>query len=168
MEFHQLLPAFLNPAYTEKYEGFNHLTGLRGEVEHALSNYIIRNHDLEKFNLQKIDFERIAAYMNLSYGYEAVSVSIKDSYYNMYEKIKEHTYIIELAEQAIKNVGLVPFADPIRGGTDGARLTYEGLLCPNLGTGGYQFHGRYEFASIQQMHKAVEILIEIVRLASNK
>ncbi|MDD3067708.1 MAG: peptidase T [Acholeplasmataceae bacterium] len=167
MEFHSLLPAFQNPSFTENYEGFNHLTGLKGEVEKAFSNYIIRNHDMEKFNLQKKDFIRIMHYMNDKYGYEAVTVTTKDSYYNMYEKLKDNMYIIELAEQATKNVGVTPFASPIRGGTDGARLTYEGLLCPNLGTGGYQFHGRLEFASIQQMHKAVEILIEIVRLGAN-
>lgn len=168
MEFHSLLPTFLNPAFTENYEGFNHLTGLKGEVEKAFSNYIIRNHDLEKFNLQKNDMTRIMNYMNDKYGYEAVSMCIKDSYYNMHEKLKDHMYIIKLAEEATKNVGVTPFASPIRGGTDGARLTYEGLLCPNLGTGGYQFHGRLEFASINQMHKAVEILKEIVRLGAKQ
>jgi tripeptide aminopeptidase len=165
MEFHQLLPIFKNPAFTEKYEGFNHLTGLTGEVEKATSKYIIRNHDMEKFSTQKKEFEIIRDYMNARYGYEAVILSIKDTYYNMYEIIKNHMHIIDLAEQAIKNVGVTPFFEAIRGGTDGARLTYQGLLCPNLGTGGYQFHGRLEFASIQQMEKAVSIFIEIVKLA---
>jgi len=168
MEFHSLLPAFYNPAFTENYEGFNHLTGLKGEVEKAFSNYIIRNHNLNRFDLQKKDFMRIMHYMNDKYEYEAVSLVIKDSYFNMYEKLKDHMYIIELAEQATKNAGITPFASPIRGGTDGARLTYEGLLCPNLGTGGYQFHGRLEFASIQQMHQAVKILIEIVKLSATQ
>lgn len=166
MEFHSLLPVFKNPAYTEKYEGFNHLTGLSGEVEKATSKYIIRNHDMEKFTTQKKEFETIRDYMNARYGYEVVVLSIKDTYYNMYEIIKNHMHIIDLAEQAIKNVGVVPFFEAIRGGTDGARLTYQGLLCPNLGTGGYQFHGRLEFASIQQMEKAVSIFIEIVKLAA--
>ena len=106
--------------------------------------------------------------MNKKYGYQAVELKITDSYLNMFEVIKDHMYIIELAQKAISNVGLTPHAEPIRGGTDGARLTYEGLLCPNLGTGGYQFHGRLEFASINQMKKAVEVLIEIVRLGSTK
>ena len=166
MEFHSMLPPFENPAYTEKYEGFNHLTGLTGEVEIAKSHYIIRNHDMQKFTAQKEKFETIARYMNEAYGYQAVNLVIKDSYYNMYEIIKDHMDIVTLAEQAIENCGVVPFREAIRGGTDGARLTYEGLLCPNIGTGGYQFHGRMEFASIQQMQKAKEILIEIVRLGT--
>lgn len=166
MEFHGMLPVFQNPAYTEKYEGFNHLTNLKGEVEHALSKYIIRNHSMEKFNVQKVDFENIKNYLNQKYGYEAVQLKITDSYFNMFEVIKNHMHIVELAEKAISNIGLIPFREAIRGGTDGARLTYEGLLCPNLGTGGYQFHGRLEFASINQMKKATEILIEIVKIAA--
>jgi tripeptide aminopeptidase len=167
-EFHSMLPVFQNPAFTEKYEGFNHLTNLKGEVEQALSKYIIRNHDMQKFLDQKKIFEDIASYLNKKYGYQAVNLKITDSYFNMFEIIKDHIHIIDLAEQAIKNVGLTPFRNAIRGGTDGARLTYEGLLCPNIGTGGFQFHGRMEFASIQQMKKATEVLIEIVRLAAKK
>ncbi|MFH0767161.1 MAG: peptidase T [Bacillota bacterium] len=166
MEFHSLLPQFKNPAFTENYEGFNHLTQIKGEVEQATSHYIIRNHDMKLFNEQKEEFEIIKEFLNIKYGYQAVELIIKDSYFNMFEVIKDHMYIVELAEQAIKNVGLIPHAKPIRGGTDGARLTYEGLLCPNLGTGSYQFHGRLEFASINQMKKAVEVLIEIVRLGA--
>lgn len=168
MEFHQMLPIFKNPAYTEGYEGFNHLTGLKGEVEHAHAHYIIRNHDMKKFTDQKKEFETIQAYMNRKYGYDAVQLVIKDSYFNMYEVIKHHMHIIELAKKATEKVGVVPFYKAIRGGTDGARLTYEGLLCPNIGTGGYQFHGRMEFASINQMEKAVKILIEIIKLAAEK
>jgi tripeptide aminopeptidase len=168
MEFHALLPVFKNPAFTEKYEGFNHLTGMKGEVEHAFSHYIIRNHDLVKFTEQKNEFEVIKNFMNNKYGYEVVQMDIKDTYYNMYEIIKNHMHIIHLAEQATKNVGVTPFFEAIRGGTDGARLTYEGLLCPNLGTGGYHFHGRMEFASIQQMHHAVNIFVEIIKLATRK
>jgi len=166
MEFHQLLPTFKNPAYTEKYEGFNHLTELKGAVEISHAHYIIRNHDMDLFKLQKNEFEAIKTFMNQKYGYEAVELAIKDTYYNMYEIIKDHMHIIDLAEQAIKNTGVTPFFKAIRGGTDGARLTYEGLLCPNIGTGGYQFHGRLEFASIQQMEKAVNIFIEIIKLAA--
>ena len=166
MEFHQMLPVFLNPAYTEGYEGFNHLSNLTGEVESAQSQYIIRNHDQKKFEHQKKEFERIKDYLNVKYGYDAVATHIKDSYYNMESVIKNHMYIIDLANNAIKNCGLEPKAAAIRGGTDGARLTFEGLPCPNLGTGGYQFHGRMEFASIQQMEKAVDIMVELCKLAT--
>lgn len=168
MEFHQMLPIFKNPAYTEGYEGFNHLTGLKGEVEHAHAHYIIRNHDMAKFTEQKKEFETIKTYINQKYGYDAVQLVIKDSYFNMYEVIKNHMHIIELAKKATEQVGVAPFYKAIRGGTDGARLTYEGLLCPNIGTGGYQFHGRMEFASINQMEKAVKIFIEIIKLAAQK
>lgn len=168
MEFHSLLPTFLNPAYTEKYEGFNHLTGLKGEVELAKSHYIVRNHDKALFEDQKKEFNKIALFMNERIGYEAVKVDIKDSYYNMYDIIKDHMEVIDLAVEATKNCGLTPSIEPIRGGTDGARLTYDGLICPNIGTGGYQFHGRLEFASINQMEKAVEIFKEIIRLNATK
>jgi tripeptide aminopeptidase len=167
-EFHSMLPVFLNPAITEKYEGFNHLTGLKGEVEKAHANYIIRNHDMVKFIEQKNEFERIAKFMNEKYGYQCVELTITDSYFNMYEVIKDHMYVVELALQAVKNVGLTPFTKAIRGGTDGARLTYEGLICPNIGTGGFQFHGRMEFCSIDQMRKAVQVLIEIVKISAKK
>ena len=168
MEFHQMLPVFQNPAYTEGYEGFNHLTGLKGEVERAHAHYIIRNHNMQKFNDQKDEFKKIQTFMNERYGYHAVELNVKDSYYNMYEVIKDRMDIIELAKKAVEKVGVTPFFKAIRGGTDGARLTYEGLLCPNIGTGGYQFHGRMEFASINQMEKAVKIFIEIIKLAAEK
>ncbi|MDY0277296.1 MAG: peptidase T [Acholeplasma sp.] len=164
MEFHQMLPVFENPAYTEKYEGFNHLSEINGEVEKTVANYIIRNHDKLLFNKQKDTFKEIEKYLNKKYGYKAVKLVIKDSYYNMYEIIKDHMHIVEVARKAIENSGLTPITMPIRGGTDGARLTFEGLPCPNLGTGCYNFHGRMEFASINQMEKAVEIALEIVKI----
>jgi tripeptide aminopeptidase len=114
------------------------------------------------FEKQKETFQSIVSYLNQKYEYEAIQLTLKDTYYNMAEKIKPRFEIIEKAMDAIKRCGLTPITSPIRGGTDGARLTYEGLLCPNLGTGGYQFHGRYEFASIQQMEKALEIMIDII------
>lgn len=165
MEFHQMLPTFLDPSNTEGYEGFNHLSELHTSVEEAKAVYIIRNHDMKRFENQKHTFNNITNYMNQKYGYEAVSLTMKDTYYNMFEKIKSRMEIIDRALHAIKETGVKPFSSPIRGGTDGARLTYEGLLCPNLGTGGFQFHGRYEFASIQQMEKALNIMIEIVKNA---
>jgi tripeptide aminopeptidase len=161
MKFHDLLPKHLDPSLTEGYEGFNHLSEIKSSVEESHAIYIIRNHDMEKFNLQKHDFLHARNFLNQQLGYEAVNVTIKDSYFNMYEKIKPRMDIISKAEDAIKRQGITPFSTPIRGGTDGARLTYEGLLCPNLGTGGFQFHGRLEFASIQQMHKALDIMIDI-------
>ncbi len=162
MQYHALLPKHLDPSLTEGYEGFNHLSEVISSVEEAKAIYIIRNHDLTLFENQKKDFIQAMAFLNQQLGYHAVNVDIKDSYFNMYEKIKPRMDIIEKAEDAIKRAGFKPFSTPIRGGTDGARLTYEGLLCPNLGTGGYQFHGRLEFASIQQMHQALHIMIDIV------
>lgn len=166
MTFHRMLPVRMTPENTEGYEGFNHLHQLSGEVEFAHSAYLIRNHDMKKFIAQKEDFNRIASYLNHTYGYKVVDIKIEDSYYNMYEIIKDNMASVDLAKQAIINVGLTPKIEPIRGGTDGARLTYDGLICPNIGTGGYQFHGRYEFASINQMHKALDVFIEIIKLAA--
>ncbi|MCV2231773.1 peptidase T [Acholeplasma manati] len=165
-EFHSLLPVFDNPAYTEGYEGFNHLSNTEGSVEFAKLSYIIRNHDMVKFNKQKDDFKRVVAFMNDKYGYEAVSLKITDSYFNMLEVLKHDMSPVELAKQAITNVGLTPHCEAIRGGTDGARLTFMGLPCPNLGTGGFNFHGRFEFASINQMEQAVDVMIEIIKLIS--
>jgi tripeptide aminopeptidase len=165
-EFHSLLPVFDNPAYTEGYEGFNHLSNTEGSVEFAKLSYIIRNHDMIKFNKQKDDFKRVVAFMNDKYGYEAVSLKITDSYFNMLEVLKHDMSPVELAKQAITNVGLTPHSEAIRGGTDGARLTFMGLPCPNLGTGGFNFHGRFEFASINQMEQAVDVMIEIIKLIS--
>jgi len=165
-EFHSLLPVFDNPAFTEGYEGFNHLSNTEGSVEFAKLSYIIRNHDIIKFNKQKDDFKRIVAFMNDKYGYEAVSLKITDSYFNMLEVLKHDMSPVELAKQAITNVGLTPHSEAIRGGTDGARLTFMGLPCPNLGTGGFNFHGRFEFASINQMEQAVDVMIEIIKLIS--
>lgn len=164
MEFHSLLPIFKNPAYTEKREGFNHLSNINGSVEKATTHYIIRNHDYKEFKKQEEEFKTIKKFLNDKYNYQAVDVNIKESYLNMYEILKNDMTPVKVAKEAIKKVNLSPFSTPIRGGTDGARLTYLGLPCPNLGTGGYNFHGRYEFLSINQMKKAVLILLEIVKL----
>jgi len=164
MEFHSMLPKFLDPAITEKYEGFNHLTDIHGKVEETITKYIIRNHDMTLFRQQIQEFYTIAEYINKKYGYEAVKVNIKDSYLNMYEIIKQHPHIIDFAVAATKMANVTPHFEAIRGGTDGARLTYGGLPTPNLGTGAFHFHGRLEFASINQMEKAVEIYTNIVKL----
>ncbi len=163
MEFHSMLPPFQNPAFTEGREGFNHLSGMTGEVEVAYLNYILRNHDMKEFKRQQAFFYDVRDYLNHKYGYNCIEVTIKESYLNMYEVLKKDMTSVELAREATIKAGVDPFSDPIRGGTDGARLTYMGLPTPNLGTGGFNFHGRYEFASINQMKKAVNICLEIIK-----
>lgn len=162
MEFHNMLPVEQNPAYTEGYEGFNHLTDMSGECEKAHLSYIIRNHDEALFEAQKEDFRRIADYLNKKYPEGTITLTIKDSYANMRQIIEQHMDVVDLATKSMKEIGLSAQAVAIRGGTDGARLTYDGLPCPNLGTGGYNYHGKYEYASIQEMEKSVELLLKIV------
>lgn len=164
MEFHQMLPAFENPAYTEGYDGFYHLDAIQGDVETAKLQYIIRDHSMEKFNRKKERFEKIGAYLNEKYGAGTFEVKVTDSYYNMKEKIEPHMHLIEHAVQAMKHIGVEPQIVPIRGGTDGARLSYMGLPCPNLCTGGHNYHGRYEYIPVQSMEKCVEILLGIIAL----
>lgn len=163
MEFQSLLPVFENPMYTEGYEGFFHLDQFSGDVESAHMEYIIRDHDREKLEKKKELFEAAAAYLNRKYGEGTVVVKLKDSYYNMKEKIEpENLYLIDIASEAMKALGIAPQVTPIRGGTDGARLSYMGLPCPNLCTGGYNFHGKYEFIPVQSIDTMVEILKDIV------
>ncbi len=162
MEFHALLPVKDHPALTEGYEGFNHLTTLQGVCEQAHMEYIIRNHDAVLFAKQKQDFENAALFMNQKYGEQTIQLMIRDSYANMADLVRTKIEIVEKVEEAMKQIGITPKHSPIRGGTDGARLTYEGLFCPNIGTGGYNFHGKYEYISIQSMEKIVELLIKIV------
>ena len=163
-EFHQMLPPFLNPAYTDNYDGFNHLSDMQGEVEKSYLHYIIRNHDYDLFIKQQNTFHEIKDYLNKKYGYEAVFVDIKESYLNMYEVLKKDFKSVEVAKQATLNAGITYVEHPIRGGTDGARLSFMGLPCPNLGTGGFNYHGRFEFLSINQMKQSVLILLEIIKL----
>lgn len=167
MEFHSMLPVEQNPAYTEGYEGFNHLTDMHGECEHAHMSYIIRNHDEKLFAKQKEDFHRIAAYLNDKYPNNTITLTIKDSYANMRQVIEKDMSIIDLVKKSMKEIGITPKSAAIRGGTDGARLTYDGLPCPNLGTGGYNYHGKYEYASIQEMEKSVQLLLKIVENSLN-
>lgn len=165
MEFQQLLPTFDNPAFTEGYEGFNHLTKLSGDCEYSIMHYIIRNHDEQLLEKQKNDFRNAADFMNRKYGSGTIVLEIEDSYRNMKSYIEQRPEIIELANRAISAVGLTPKSQAIRGGTDGASLTYMGLCCPNLGTGGRQCHGKFEYASIQEMKQASDILMNIVKMA---
>ncbi|MFA5692205.1 MAG: peptidase T [Acholeplasmataceae bacterium] len=166
-EFHQMLPKFLDPSNTSGYEGFNHLVGIKGSVEETNATYIIRNHDYKLFKDQENEFNKIKDYLNDKYKYNAVDLLITESYLNMNEIIKDHPEVIEIAKKAIVNVGLKPISEPIRGGTDGARLTYGGLICPNLGTGGYNFHGRLEYLNINEFIKSLEVVLEIINLVKN-
>lgn len=162
MEFHSMLPVFENPAFTEGYEGFSHLTEMQGAVEQATLHYIIRDHSRERFEERKERFEKIAAYLSEKYGAGTVKLAIQDSYYNMKEQLLPHPEILRRANEAIASVGLTPKSSPIRGGTDGARLSFMGLTCPNLGTGGCNGHGRLEFVSVRDMEKVVLILKHIL------
>lgn len=163
MEFQNLLPAFENPMYTEGYEGFFHLDQFAGDVEYAKMDYLIRDHDMDKFTQKKELLASAAEFLNKKYGEGTVELKIKDSYYNMKEKIEPYKYLIDIAKEAMEEVGITPEVSPIRGGTDGARLSYMGLPCPNLCTGGYNFHGKFEFIPVQSMEKVVELLLTIVR-----
>lgn len=163
MEFQSMLPAFENPMYTEGYEGFYHLNQFRGDVETVVMDYIIRDHSREKFARKKHLFLRAADFLNAKYGTGTVEVELSDSYYNMKEQILPHMYLIDLAREAMEELDIEPKVCPIRGGTDGARLSYMGLPCPNLCTGGHNFHGRYEYVCVQSMEKITELLILIAK-----
>lgn len=165
MQLHSLLPVEMNPAYTEGYEGFNHLLHIKGECELATMTYLIRNHDAEKFAKQKQMFIDACAYLNKRYGEGTFELEIKDQYQNMRNLIEKDMRVVELANRAISAAGLEPVSTPVRGGTDGAALTYMGLPCPNFGTGSYNHHGRYEFASVQAMSKMVEIITNVLTMA---
>lgn len=162
MEFHNMLPVFENPMYTEGYEGFFHLDAMRGSVEEAHLDYIIRDFDEKKFEEKQTFITRVAAYLNERYGDGTVVLELKESYRNMKEIIEPNMYLIDIAKAAMEEIGIEPIVTPIRGGTDGARLSYMGLPCPNLCTGGYNFHGKYEFIPVQSMEKVVELLLKIV------
>ena len=161
-EWMSMMPPAETPGHTEGYEGFYHLVQMEGREEKAILRYIIRDHDMQKFNQRKDFMNRIADYLNSKYGIGTVELTIEDSYYNMREKIEPVMHIIDRAVSAMKKEGIEPMIVPIRGGTDGDRLSYEGLPCPNLSTGGYNFHSRFEFIPIQSMEKMVDVLVELV------
>lgn len=162
-EFDSLLPVHMRPESTEGYEGFNHLHAIQGTCEETTMDYIIRNHDLQQAKKQCQEFIDIAEFLNKKYGYQIIEVTITESYLNMKEALKNHMFIVEQALAAIKENGLDAYCSPIRGGTDGARLTFMGLPCPNLGTGGFNYHGPYEYCSLTMMEKQVEILLHILK-----
>lgn len=160
-EFQSMLPVFENPMYTCGYEGFYHLDQLHGTVEEAVAEYIIRDHDRVKFEKKKEAFLRIGEYLNQKYGEGTFVIELKDSYYNMKEVIEEHMHLIDDAKDAMDELGIQPVIVPIRGGTDGARLSFMGLPCPNLCTGGQNFHGRFEYACADEMEMIVKLLVRI-------
>ncbi|NLW23390.1 MAG: peptidase T [Tissierellia bacterium] len=163
MELDSMLPVNERPEYTEGYEGFYHLVGINGTVEKTEMTYIIRDHSMEKFNRKKETMEEVVKFLNYKYN-DIISLNIEDSYYNMKEKIQPVIEIIELAKKAMEEVGIKPIVKPIRGGTDGARLSYMGLPCPNIFAGGHNYHGKYEYIPVSSMEKAVETILKIIEL----
>ena len=164
MEYQSLLPAAQKPEYTEGYEGFIHLTDMRGEVENSQLRYIIRDHDMAKFQEKKRLMAAAADFLNDKYGPGTVEIALRDSYFNMREKIEPCMEIVDRAKEAMALAGMEPKEVPVRGGTDGARLSYEGLPCPNLCTGGENYHGRFEYIPVEDMEQCVEMLVNILRM----
>ena len=163
MEANAMLPEGEVPEKTDGREGFYHLTGSRGNVTEAVAEYILRDHDADKFREKKEKMREITEALNRKYGEGTVTCKIKDQYRNMAEVIAEHPVVVEAALRAIRAAGLEPFSEPVRGGTDGAQLSFRGLPCPNLGTGGYAYHGFYEHAVAEEMDTCVEILLQVVK-----
>lgn len=158
------LPVWERPEHTEGYEGFYHLTGLCGGVENATVEYIIRDHSREKFEAKKKYLIEVVDFLTEKYGEGVITLNLKDQYYNMREMVEPHPEVIDIAMKAMEEAGVTPLVRPIRGGTDGARLSYMGLPCPNLFTGGMNFHGKYEYCSLNTMQKAVQTLLNLVKL----
>ena len=162
MEFQSCLNPFKDPAITSGYEGFYHLTDFNGQCEQAELYYILRDHDMDKLMIQVEEFKDVRDFLNKKYGYNVVEVTFKEQYKNMRSYIEKDMRCVDKAFAALKACGLDPRSEAVRGGTDGAALTYKGLNCPNLGTGGENYHGKYEYVSIQDMEKMVEVLLEII------
>lgn len=162
------LPGDEVPERTEGYQGFYHLISMNGTVEESKLKYIIRDHDKSKFEHRKKLMQDLTERFRTLYGKQAISLEIKDQYYNMREKVEPVMHIVDLAEAAMKAVGVTPIVKPIRGGTDGSQLSYMGLPCPNIFAGGHNFHGRYEYVPVQSMEKAVEVIVKIVEMAATK
>ncbi|MEG2277732.1 MAG: peptidase T [Odoribacter sp.] len=163
-ELNSLLPVCQRPEHTEGYEGFYHLIGISGAVENASMEYIIRDHSREKFEMKKHFITTAVAFLTEKYGEDVIKLELKDQYYNMREMVEPYPEVIDKALQAMKEAGVVPLVRPIRGGTDGARLSYMGLPCPNLFTGGMNFHGKYEYCSLDTMNKAMQTILHLIVL----
>ena len=168
MRFHGLLPTAQKPEYTENREGFIHLTEMRGAVEKAVLQYIVRDHDSKKLAQKEDAIRKSAAYLNDLYGQELIQVTVKQSYRNMAEALEPYPQLIDIAYQAVRDAGGEPYSVPVRGGTDGARLSYMGLPCPNLGTGAHNAHGKMEYAVAEEMDSAVEMLVNIAKAYAKK
>ena len=164
--FMSLLPDSETPEHTEGYEGFYHLVGVNGEVEQTTVSYIIRDHDSARFEARKATMQRLADFINAEYGEGTVTLELKDQYYNMRRQIEPVMHVIDIAFQAMKEAGVEPCVRAIRGGTDGAQLSFKGLPCPNIFAGGLNFHGRYEFVPIPSMEKAMNVIVKIAELAA--
>ncbi|MBQ9398831.1 MAG: peptidase T [Bacteroidales bacterium] len=163
MELAAMLPVAQRPEYTTGYEGFFHLTGFNGTVEEATMSYIIRDHDRTRFEQKKALIQEVVAFLNKKYG-DIVTLELRDQYYNMREMVEPHYHIIEKAVRAMEMAGIQPKVQPIRGGTDGARLSFMGLPCPNIFAGGHNFHGKLEFVPIESMEKATEVILNLISL----
>ena len=168
MEFEHLLPAQQKPEFTEKYDGFFHLTDMQGDVENARMHYILRDHDAAKLEQKKADAQAAAAFLNRKYGEGTIALTIKDSYQNMADQIRPHWHLVDNAMEAMRRTGVEPVTVPIRGGTAGARLSFMGLPCPNLGTGGGNFHGKLEYCCVEEMDLAVQCMKHLVEIYSAK
>jgi len=167
-DFINSLPRMETPEHTEGREGFFHLSSVEGEVDKTVLEYIIRDHDSEKFEARKGFFSKLTTELNSQYANDCITVDIKDQYYNMREKIEPIMHIVDIAEEAIKQAGITPIIKPIRGGTDGSQLSYKGLPCPNIFAGGHNFHGPYEYVPVESMIKAVEVIVNIAKLQAEK
>ena len=167
-EYASLLPANETPGTTEGYEGFYHLIGMEGEVENTVLSYIVRDHDREKFEARKQALLNYAAQLNEKYGEGTVTVELKDQYYNMRQQVEPLMYIIDIAFAAMQEAGVTPKVKAIRGGTDGAQLSFKGLPCPNIFAGGLNFHGRYEFVPVQSIEKAMNVVVKIAELTAKR
>ncbi|HRX32527.1 MAG TPA: peptidase T [Tenuifilaceae bacterium] len=167
-EFNSMLPVNERPEHTQDYEGFYHLIKMEGTVEKATFQYIIRDHNRAKFENRKAYMERVANYLNTKYGEGTITLELKDQYYNMREKVEPVYHVISTAIEAMEKVGVKPNVKPIRGGTDGARLSYMGLPCPNLFAGGENFHGKFEYVPVESMEKAAEVMLKIIELYEAK
>lgn len=164
MEFQRMMPENQKPEYTQDREGFIHLDGIEGSVEKTVSEYIIRDHDMELFREKKQFMERTAAYMNEKYGKGTVELKLEDSYFNMKQQIEPHMNLIENVLTVYEKLDIRPQVLPIRGGTDGAQLSFKGLPCPNLGTGDHNCHGHFEFVCVQAMEKCVDVIVELAKM----
>ena len=167
-EFINALPNTETPELTEGYEGFFHLYSINGKVEETNLQYIIRDHDRDKFEARKILMQKVADGMNSKYGKPVIELEINDQYYNMKEKVEPVMHIVDIAEEAMKQLNIEPIIKPIRGGTDGSQLSYMGLPCPNIFAGGHNFHGRYEYVPVESMIKATEVICKIAELTQEK